>query len=81
MSSRGIYYEKKRNRYRVRLYHKHEVVHLSYHPTETEAEETLTNAKLARAARIVQLEVHSTGNIVDILHTLRELTSAPRKLA
>ena len=28
----GIYYDRQRNRWRVRLYKQREVVHLSYHP-------------------------------------------------
>lgn len=33
----GLWFEEKRNRWRVRLYHKRRVIHLSYHTTEQEA--------------------------------------------
>lgn len=33
----GIYFDKQRNRWRVRLYKQREVVHLSYHPNYQQA--------------------------------------------
>lgn len=42
---KGIWYEAKRDRYRVRLYDGQQVRHLSYHRTLEEAEQTLANVK------------------------------------
>lgn len=43
--TRGIWYEKDRDRYRVRLYYNGHVVHRSYHKTSEEAEQVHERAK------------------------------------
>lgn len=41
----GVWFEKSRNRYRVRLYFKSQPIHLSYHRTLREALDALSLAK------------------------------------
>ena len=43
--SRGIWYEERHDRFRVRIYRNGRVAHLSYHKTVEEAESTLTQFK------------------------------------
>lgn len=45
---RGLWYEAKRNRWRVRLYKQRHLCHLSYHSSYADAVETLHQAKRNR---------------------------------
>lgn len=45
MKGKGVWYEQKRKRWRVRLYHNNEVVHRSYHRSEAEANAALDDAR------------------------------------
>lgn len=44
-SSNGIWFDPQKKRWRARLYHKRRIVHVSYHRTETEAQETLASVR------------------------------------
>ena len=49
----GIWFEPKRNRYRVRLYLGPTVIHRSYHKTMDEAMWVYTNAKINQASAVL----------------------------
>jgi hypothetical protein len=53
---RGLWYESARNRFRVRLYHKETLFHLSYHDTYPEALATLTFMRRKRTLYLHYLQ-------------------------
>jgi len=65
---KGIYYEKNRNRYRVRVYKFNRATHCSYHPTLEEAEAALVAAKEARNS--VQQPKQKVAAVVNIANLL-----------
>jgi len=55
---RGVYYEARRKRYRVRLYKGNRVVHRSYHKTAEDAVQTWTKARGTQQTVVVPRPEH-----------------------
>jgi len=77
---RGIWFEKKRNRYRVRIYKNNVVAHRSYHTTEEEAIETYKAAK-RELANMGAIAIYSNETLAGIANNLHVTHSRPKKLA
>lgn len=70
----GLYYEKARRRYRVRLYKNGEVIHRSYHRCYNRAVDTLCKAREA-AERFVPTATKPKAPTLDnLLHSLLPTT-------
>lgn len=68
---RGIYFERARGRYRVRLYRRSKAVYLSYHPTLEEAVAALAQARAA---------IKRMGPDPTPLTIMQDLTSLDRQI-
>ena len=64
----GIYFDRQRGRWRVRLYKQREVVHLSYHPTYQLAHEAwvlaIKERKLYEPRELIPIQPTFTGLII-----------------
>ncbi len=64
----GIYFDRQRNRWRVRLYKQREVVHLSYHPTYqmayTRWEAALKERELYEPRELIPIQPTFSGLIM-----------------
>lgn len=69
--TRGLWYEKARKRWRVRLYKDNRVTHLSYHEKESAARRMLERAKTARKT-IKPAAAYDLSSPVDQLESLRD---------
>lgn len=80
MLPKGIWFEAKRNRFRIRLYHKGVTVFLKYEKTLARAIETLKRAKDIRVEHVLNCNKEpscATSEVISLTNLLKTQLSKP----